>query len=299
MNPEGLKKRFAVPGLAFDEKDGLTRVLVDVPEAKAAIYLQGAHLTDWQPEGFEPAILLSSKSAFGVGKPIRGGIPIAFPWFANDSKQDRVDGHPGPQHGFARIQDWELVAAKRVKDGMQLEFTQGPTEMSRSMGYDNFGLKMEFYVGRELTLAMTVANTGKAAMSYEQAFHPYYKVADIHELQVSGLEATSFIDKTDGYKVKPAAGAPIRFTKTEDRVYNNTAATCTIADVAGRRRFTAEKKGSNSTVVWNSGAPLADLGEWDWHEYVAVETANVGVNAVTLEPGARAAMGLHVRLEKA
>ena len=62
MDPVGLlalRQRFTVPGLAFDEADGLTRIHVDMPQATATIYLQGAHLTGWQPAGFEPAILLS------------------------------------------------------------------------------------------------------------------------------------------------------------------------------------------------------------------------------------------------
>ena len=298
MDAAALRHQFNVPGVTFDEADGLARVQVATKAATATIYIQGAHLTAWQPAGFGPAILLSHKSDFAPGKPIRGGIPIAFPWFATDRKQDRIDGQPGPSHGFARIQDWTLKSVVPVDDAMHLTFTLGPTGMSRAMGYAHFATKLEFSIGHELTMAMTVTNTGAKAMSYEQAFHTYYEVADIHEVFVSGLEPTSFIDKTDAMQVKPAEHEPIRFTKTLDRVYNHTRANLTINDVAGRRKILLRKTGSNTTVVWNPWGPLADLGEWDWHSMVAVEVANAGDDAITLAPGESRSMMQNLNLTK-
>jgi glucose-6-phosphate 1-epimerase len=285
MDAAALRQRFTVPGVTFDEANGLARVQVATKAATATIYLQGAHLTAWQPAGFEPAIMLSHKSDFAPGKPIRGGIPIAFPWFAGDRKQDRIDGHPGPSHGFARIQDWELETVHALNNMMFLVFTLWPTDMSRSMGYANFKLKLTFGIGHELMMGMIVTNTGTEPMTYEEAFHTYYQVSDIHETVVSGLEPTSFIDKTDAMKVKPAEHQPIRFTKTLDRVYNHTSAEIKIRDGAGRRDILLHKGGSNTTVVWNPWGPLVDLGEWDWHSMCAVETANAGDDEITLAPG--------------
>jgi glucose-6-phosphate 1-epimerase len=299
MDAAALRQQFPVPGVSFDEANGLTRVQVATKAATATIYLQGAHLTAWQPVGFEPAVFLSHKSDFAVGKPIRGGIPIAFPWFANDRKKDRIDGHPGPSHGFARIQDWTLERVEHLPgDGILMEFTLGPTAMSRSMGYAEFALSLQFVIGESLMMLFRVTNTGKEAMSYEQAFHTYYEVADIHEVVIDGLEPTSFIDKTDAMKVKPAENEPIRFTKTLDRMYNHTSAQLTIHDVAGRRKVYVTKADSNTTVVWNPWAPLPDLGEWDWHNMCAVEVANAGDDAITLEPGAHRSMIQTVSLKK-
>jgi glucose-6-phosphate 1-epimerase len=299
MNIATLQTRFNMPKLlTFEEQNGLIRANVHTPEATATIYLQGAHLTAWQPAGEGSVIFLSSKTDLAPGKPIRGGVPVVFPWFANDSKKDRIDGHPGPAHGFARVQDWSLEKVERSDGYLKLVLTLGPTEMSRSMGYDGFLLTMEFLIGKALTMSMTVKNTSTAPLVFEDAFHTYYKVADIHEVAVSGLEVTSFIDKTDEFKVKPAEGKPVRFTKKEDRVYNGTTADCVIDDVAGRRRIRLHKSGSNTTVVWNNFAPMPDLGEWDWHEYVAVETANAGRDAITLAPGESATMVARSTVEK-
>jgi glucose-6-phosphate 1-epimerase len=42
---------------------------------------------------------------------------------------------------------------------------------------------------------------------------------------------------------------------------------------------------------------MADMGPDEWHEMLAVETANVGANAVTLAPGATHTMQAHVAVE--
>lgn len=291
-----LRERFGIPGiLSFDEEGGLTRLHVTAAQAEATMYLQGAHLTHWKPACQDAVIFVSRKSEFAPGKPIRGGIPIAFPWFAADSKRDRVDGHPGPMHGFARLQDWELVAAERTgqgegqghgqAQGLRLKLTLGPTEMSRSMGFDAFLLTLEAELGAELTTRLTVLNTGSAPLSFEEAFHNYFTVVDVHEAKVSGLEPTPYIDKIDGFKQKPAAGAPITFTGPTDRIYLDTEAPLTIHDGTQRRDIRIVKTNSRNTVVWNPGKPMPDVGEWDWHEFCCVETANVGANAHTLAHG--------------
>jgi len=294
-----LQHRFAATNfLSFDQQGSLVRVHVTTRQATATIYLQGAHLTAWQPASQQPVIFLSRKSDFLPGKPIRGGIPIAFPWFAADSKPDRIDGHPGPLHGFARVSEWTLSSAVRSGDNAMLMFNLDPNDLSRSLGFAQFNLKMVFTIGPTLTLAMTVTNTGDKPLPFEEAFHSYFAVTDIHEVTVTGLEHTGFIDKTDNMKRNPAAGAPLTFTKFTDRVYNNTAATCTIRDGTVKRRIVIRKENSNTTVVFNPWKELPDLGPWEWHEMVAVETANTAKNAITLASGANHTMRATISVEK-
>lgn len=283
--------------VTIDVRDGLKRVHVATPPATATIYLQGAHLTAWQPAGFAPAIFLSPKSALAPGKPIRGGIPIVFPWFSAD-KKNRLNGHPGPMHGFARTQEWTLESATHHAAGVELIFALGPTEISRSMGYDNFRLQLTFRIGKTLTVSLKVSNHGDLPMEFEEGLHSYFQVTDIHEVTIVGLEQATFIEKADAAEVQPAAGAPITFTNVVDRIYPNTTATCVVRDAAGKRRIAIQKSGSNSTIVWNPWREMPDLGAWDWHNMVAVETANVGTNALTLKPGESHTMQALISLAK-
>src|SRR5215472_7321723 len=235
MDLSQLNEHFAIPGvLGFDEHGGLIRANVTAPAASATVYLQGAHITHWQPAGQKPVLFLSRKSDFAPGKPIRGGVPIAFPWFAADSNHTRYQGKPGPSHGFARIQDWTLAFAAQAGDEVHLTFTLGPTELSREMGFDGFRLAFQLMIGRGLTMALTVANDSDKPLHFEEALHTYYAVVDVHEIKLTGLEATPYIDKTDNFKLKPAANTPFTPTTFTDRVYANTAVSCVIHDAPGK-----------------------------------------------------------------
>ena len=299
MDLKALQEKFrANHDVSFSDENGLVRVHVKTALATAVIFLQGAHLGAWEPAGVGPVIFLSRMSEFAPGKPIRGGVPVAFPWFATDAKQDRIDGHPGPSHGFARLQEWELESVRSVAGVVSLVLSLGATEMSRSMGFDHFRLTLEFKIGKTLGMMLTVKNEGDAPLTFEEALHSYYEVDDVHEATVSGLERTAFIDKTDEMKRKTAEGKTISFTKKTDRVYNGTTATCVLHDEAGRRRIVVSKRNSNSTIVWNPWAAMPDLGEWDWHNMVAVETGNVGHDAVTLAPHGSHTMEAHVSVER-
>jgi len=249
----------------------------------------------WQPKGQQPVIFVSRKSDFAPGKPIRGGVPIAFPWFAT-----RHDGKTGPSHGFARIQDWTLAFAALAGDDLHMTFTLGPTEISRNLGYDQFRLAYQLTIGRTLTMQLTVVNDADAPLVFEEALHTYYAIADIHEVSVTGLEGVTYLDKNDNLQSKVQHGA-ITITEPTDRVYLSTATTCVLHDAGSKRHITVAKTGSNTTVVWNpweSGAPkLPDLDPTEWHEFIAVETVNAAVNSVTLAPGAKHVMQAHVTVE--
>ena len=79
-----LNASFAIPGvLTFEEHGSLIRARVTTPACTGELYLQGAHITGWQPANEQPVLFLSEKSAYVPGKAIRGGIPIIFPWFGS------------------------------------------------------------------------------------------------------------------------------------------------------------------------------------------------------------------------
>ncbi len=297
MNIEQLEEHFAIPGvLAFHATpSGIIYAEITTPQAKATVYLQGAHLAHWQPAGQKPVLFLSRKSDFAPGKPIRGGVPLAFPWFAA-----RHDGKTGPSHGFARIQNWTLSFAAVAGEDLHLTFTLGPTEMSRSLGYDHFHLAFQLTIGRTLTMQLTVANNAEAPLVFEEAMHTYYSVVDIHEISVDGLDGIHYLDKVDNFQEKVQHG-PVKITATTDRVYLNTAGTCVIHDDAGKRRITVAKTNSNTTVVWNPWEDgvlkIADLDPSEWHEYIAVETVNAAADTVTLAPGKTHTMQAHISVE--
>jgi D-hexose-6-phosphate mutarotase len=120
-------------------------------------------------------------------------------------------------------------------------------------------------------------------------------------VRITGLEGSEYIDKVDGSRRKRQSTEAIRFDSERDQVHVNTRSTCTIHDVAWKRRIVVEKTGSESTVVWNpwveKTAALPDMEPDGWQDMVCVESANVGENAVTLAPGQTQTMSVKITVE--
>jgi glucose-6-phosphate 1-epimerase len=276
---------------------GMTRAKIATEAATAEIYLQGAHVAAWQPAGANhPALFMSAESHFAAGKAIRGGVPLVFPWFA-----DRTGGLPGGSHGFARTLPWEVVATERRAEGVALSFKLLPNQTTRDLGYDDFVLVYEVIVGEWLTLAFEVENVGDSPLMFEEALHAYYSVSDVRQIEVSGLEDTDYLDRADNAKPRHQGTGTIRFARETDQLHLNTQGAVTIADTGWERRIVIEKRGSDSTVVWNpwidKASRLADFGNDEWPHMVCVEPANAAGNAVTVAPGATHSMGMAVSLE--
>src|SRR5438552_7100315 len=82
--PERLK-RFEIPGrVALLEGNGdLPKIEAVSERSSAEIYLHGAHVTDFRKKGEAPLLFTSQFSRFTSDQPIRGGIPVIFPWFGS------------------------------------------------------------------------------------------------------------------------------------------------------------------------------------------------------------------------
>ena len=290
MTSAELNELYGLEGVLWFEDHGpLVRAQITLPSSTATIYLQGAHLTHWQPAGQAPVLFLSEHSSYTPGKAIRGGIPICFPWFGN-----RSDGAPGPAHGFARTQPWELAFAAVVTnvglgDSIQMTFVLGATDLSESLGFEGFRVAYELLIGRTLKLKLTVANFSHGPLRFEEALHTYFNVQDVHQAAITGLERASYLDKRDDAKVKTEPEGPLQLTEFSDRVFPANKAALTIHDAGNQRRLNIDKDRSATTIVWNpwpeGSAPLKDLGPDEWTHFLCVESANTATDAITLAPG--------------
>ena len=278
------------PTVSLDAGNGgLPRLTVMNALARAEVYLHGAHVTAWQPIGHEPVLWMSRASQWSGTTPIRGGVPICFPWFGPHPTDTAA-----PAHGFARLLDWTLVEARDVAGATQLvlELTSAAPP-AHAQPYA-FTATYRVTVGSSLTLSLEVLNTGTDEFPFEEALHTYFAVQDVHGARISGLEGTDYLDKVGGTTKRNQGADPIRFTGETDRVYLNTQAVCTIHDPGLRRRILVGKHGSDATVVWNpwvaKAKAMPDFADDEWPGMVCVETANANVHRVTLAPGGRHTM---------
>ena len=274
-----LNKAFAIPGLSFQMGNGgLVRAVIDAAIAKGELYLQGAHVTSWTPVGQRPVLWLSGQSNFEVGKPIRGGVPICFPWFGPNAKDATQ-----PAHGFARTADWQVTGSRTTPDGA--------IELHLTTSIDSFSLDYYVEFGRELKMTLQTHLSADAASpnTFENALHTYFAVSDVRFISIGGLETASYIDKVDHGLLKQASGETIQVAGETDRVYLETQSACDLRDMGFDRVIRVSKTGSNSTVVWNpwidKSKRMADFGDEEWPAMVCIETANVGASRIELAPG--------------
>ncbi|HLY11383.1 MAG TPA: D-hexose-6-phosphate mutarotase [Planctomycetota bacterium] len=284
MSMGDLARRFGVPGvLRIDEGRGsLPKVTITSDLCSAELYFHGAHLTAFQPRGAKPVLFMSEESHFDPAKPIRGGIPVIFPWFG-----PRAGAPDSPAHGFARIQSWELETCAVQADGcVRLVLGLQDDEATRRFWPDSFGLRLTFTIGRSLGLELEV-RAGRGPIRIEEAFHTYFQVGDVRQVSVLGLENADYIDKVDSFRRKTQPAEAIRITGETDRVYLKTLSTCVIRDPVLERTITVEKEQSDNTVVWNpwvtKARAMPDFGDEEWPRMLCVETANVGDSAIRLE----------------
>jgi D-hexose-6-phosphate mutarotase len=285
-------RRLEIPGVAvFENGSGdLLRLAIRSPLAEAHIYLHGAHVSHFQPRGAAPVLFMSGHSLFAPDKPIRGGVPVIFPWFG-----PRAGRPADPAHGFARLSDW-MVESLAIDGDETVTVVFGLQANSRTSALwpHDFALRYRVVVGRTLLLTLEVENKGAEPFTFENALHTYFAVGDVRETATTGLEDAEYLDKTDGMQRKKQGREPIRITQETDRLFENTRKTCVLDDVTLKRRITVEKSGSQTTVLWNpwvaKAAAMTDFGHEEWPQMLCIETANAGANAITLAPGKAHAM---------
>lgn len=280
-------RRLEIPGLArfAAGAGGLPRLEITTRLATAHIYLHGAHVTHFQPAGFGPVLFLSSASRFAAHQAIRGGVPVIFPWFGPNAQQPSL-----PMHGVARTAEWEVEGVETWPDQTcQATFRLLSSEPTHAVWPFDFILRLRVTVSKRLELSLEVENWSGQPFTYEEALHTYLAVRDVRQTKVTGLQGADYLDKANGYVRRREDASAISFQGETDRVYLNTEASCGIDDPSAARLIRVAKEGSRSTVVWNpweaKAAALADLGKDVRPEFVCLETANAGENAVTLQHG--------------
>jgi glucose-6-phosphate 1-epimerase len=284
-NLDALNHQFGIPNVVavIAGNGGLPKVRVTTPAASAEIYLHGAHVTSWQPAGEKEVLFVSEKSHWEDGKPIRGGIPICFPWF-----RAKVDDPKAPSHGFVRTKEWRLESIKQENESVMVVCSTASDESTRKWWPHDFRAVHTISIGRSLRLQLRVTNTGDAPFHFEEALHTYFRVSEAAKVRVRGLNGIAYLDNVDGNKEKTQSGDIVFAAKT-DNAYIDVLGPAEIVDEEWRRVLRTEKEHSATTVVWNSAADgaasIADLGNDEWRQFACVEASNILSRSISLAPG--------------
>ncbi|NLA55462.1 MAG: D-hexose-6-phosphate mutarotase [Corynebacterium humireducens] len=227
----------------------------------------GAHVTSTDTDLGE-LFYLSSTSGF----PIRGGIPVIAPAFA-DLLPD------APRHGWARTSDWRVTTDSR--------------SFTATLSRESLGLTL---TGHELTdglrITLTMSNDSGEDRVVQMGFHPYFLVADVRTVRLHGLDGVTVTDRLTGAESTQAGEVSI--DSPFDRIFH---ASREVRIDDGERVITVASEGADSVVVWNPGeADMKDVGPGEWSRFVCVEPALLGADlrGVTLPAGEELTLAMTV-----
>jgi len=262
-------------------KDELQYLEFTNNQSSLKLTLQGAHIFDFKRKGKEPLLFLSESAQFKKGSPIRGGIPICWPWFGEHPFDKSL-----PNHGFARILPWHHKKTEVINENMTkiTLVLQCSAESLRFWPYD-FDLKLEIIMSDILEVSLITKNRGLKAFNLSQALHSYLRVDDVTKLDLQGLDGCRYYNKLDKSHHNIQEGS-LHFSQEVDRVYMGVEKTVIIK--SSKDEISIKTRGSSTVVVWNPGKELVekmpDLS--DYKTMLCIESANTLDDTIQLQPNA-------------
>lgn len=289
------------PFCKYVKKDELEAVEVTHPLFDATVVLQGAQLIYFAPKGEDNWLWLSKEASYKKGVPIRGGIPICWPWFG-DAKRNPPsvvqcidDQAHDVAHGLARNQPWQLIGLVEHVDCVELEFSIEEKFSQFWCAQVKPFLNIQLYKDH-VCVSLRNKNMGSEYASISQALHTYLPTSDISQSQINGLENKMYVDALNQWLCFKQLGA-LKFTSETDRVYRGT-----LPDIhlhTPDYDMNIQNTGSNSAVIWNpwinKAKRLSQFTDDGYKNMLCIETANVLDDHLKLAPNEEHTLGVTLR----
>ncbi len=251
-------------------ENGFDILEIDNEFASAKIALQGGHIYHYERADDKQVLWVSPSSDLELGKAIRGGIPLCWPWFGMNKEDENL-----PQHGFVRTSLFHLESSQKLEDGStQVILLLCDSKESRSVWNHRFELRVEFIISDSLEIKLTTKNLDDQPFTITQALHTYFEVSNINDVKITGLEEKPYFDAltTKGCVQKDA----IIFEQEVDRVYQEVQDAVFLKDAT--RSIQINNQGSSSVVVWNPWIEktkrMSAMNDDAYKTMVCIESAN-------------------------
>lgn len=294
----------AAPLIEHVEHGSLPCLRITLGDAELVIARQGAQVMSYRRGVSAPPIIWLSPEEDGQkGRPIRGGVPVCWPWFGALARnpmdvQGQYNGEEPPQHGLVRQLEWQLGEIEETDASVELTF-DAPTSFADWPHHSTLRLRVR--LDHALHLDLFTTNDGDIPLPLSQALHTYFRIGDIHQVHIDGLGGCRYLNTLESWEDEHLQVDAVRFTAETDRIYMDVPGELSIIDPVFGRRITLESRGSASAVVWNpwidKAARTPQFPDDGWQEMLCIETANVMDDRLLLKPGQMHQLGVTLRSE--
>ena len=275
------KESQSVSSVEFLRRDGIEIIKVENRHATAEMTLFGGCVLSYLPKDQQDLLWVSDSAVYDGSKPVRGGIPVCWPWFGQAEQAGL------PAHGFVRSMVWKLEHIDHCTDGTTsvILACESNAETEKLWPY-RFKLSLNIQVDACLTLSLTTHNLNDEDIKITEALHTYFSVDNPQGLVVAGLEGSVHLDKLVDNVPPEIQRETVKVDPAKDSVYLDHVGKATIEDRGNNRRIVINKRNSQSSVVWNPGPEIvkgfADINNDAWSKFVCVESGNVLEDAITV-----------------
>ena len=254
------------------DNNGIITISNSLAECK--ILLWGGNIVSYHPKSQQHDVFwLGENNKFDNIQAIRGGIPICWPRFAEETLNNHF-----PRHGFARLSMWNLKNVAIDEHKIEAELFLIPDKKYNT----EVSANLLFKITDKLECTLTTINHGNDEFCFSEALHAYFNVGNRDETIIKGLVGNMYKSSLDNKTY--TLDKDLQITSEFDASFFNHTHNVEIVDTIFNRRICIEKTGSKSTIVWNPNKDLAEMKQGQYKNFVCVEPANQGECFVKLAP---------------
>ena len=234
---------------------------------------------------------LSPLADYSGAAPVRGGVPVLFPQFADSGSL--------PKHGFARTAPWQLLnesvsnrsySLSYFLDIQQDDYPEWPHAARLNLTIESNS--------PDLFLCLKIINTGNSTFGWTGGLHPYFYVENLLESSVTGLMGLSCHDRyNSAFKVQLDENLHWD-NQPFERFYDKCPP---LVLKSANHSLKLSASGFDQWMIWNPGEAggnlISDLPTDDWRKFVCIEPVCVS-RPVTLLPGQEFTGNLRITIDK-
>lgn len=247
-------------------------------QAKVSLY--GGQVLSFKPDGHKDVLWLSEQASYQMGKAIRGGIPLCWPWFgANNKHSQYLAENPNTalkalNHGFARQLPWQITSIEADESGVTLVLVLSG-EKQHPLWPNAYTLTQTLFFGKSLKQTLAMSNDSLEDAQYSAALHSYFTVSNPSNVTIDALTGLRYSDKLTGNS--RTQHESVSCVGEIDREYHSSEK-MTVIDNHWQRKIDISSSNCQQWVLWNPGTELAntmaDIHPQGEQEYVCLEAAN-------------------------